>query len=50
MLDATNILNSCDNKLKSLSYARLILASKSIDLTDINLTNNKDLSQMSRTA
>jgi hypothetical protein len=50
MLDATNILNSRNNKLKSLSYARLILASESIDLTDINLTNDKNLSQMSRTA
>jgi hypothetical protein len=44
MLDVTNILNSCNNKLKSLSYARLILASKSINLTNINLTNNEDLS------
>jgi uncharacterized protein YjbI with pentapeptide repeats len=39
MLNATNILNSRDNKPKSLSYARLILASKSISLTNINLTN-----------
>jgi hypothetical protein len=44
MLDVTNILNSCNNKLKSLLYARLILASKSINLTNINLTNDKDLS------
>jgi hypothetical protein len=44
MLDATNILNGCDNKLKSLLYARFILASKSIDLTNINLTNDEDLS------
>jgi hypothetical protein len=50
MLDATNILNSYNNKLKSPSYARLILASKSIGLTNINLTNDKNLSQMSRTA
>jgi hypothetical protein len=44
MLDATNILNSCNNKLKSPSYARLIPASKSINLTNINLTNDEDLS------
>jgi hypothetical protein len=44
MLDVTNILNSCNNKPKSLSYARLILASKSIKLTNINLTNDEDLS------
>jgi hypothetical protein len=44
MLDATNILNGCDNKLKSPSYARLIPASESINLTDINLTNDEDLS------
>jgi hypothetical protein len=50
MLDATNILNRRDNKLKSLLYARLIPASKSINLTNINLTNDKDLSRMSRTA
>jgi hypothetical protein len=50
MLDATNILNGCDNKLKSPLYARLIPASKSIDLTDIDLTNDEDLSRMSRTA
>jgi hypothetical protein len=50
MLDATNILNGRNNKPKSPSYARLIPASKSIDLTDINLTNDEDLSRMSRTA
>ena len=50
MLDATNILNSRDNKPKSLSYAGLVLASKSINLTGIDLTNDKDLSRMSRTA
>ena len=44
MLDATNILNSRNNKPKSLLYAGLVLASKSINLTRINLTNNKDLS------
>jgi hypothetical protein len=44
MLDVTNILNSRNNKLKSSSYARLILASMSIKLTNINLTNDKDLS------
>jgi prephenate dehydratase len=50
MLDVTNILNSRDNKPKSLLYARLILASKSINLTNINLTNDKNLSRISRTA
>jgi short-subunit dehydrogenase len=50
MLDATNILNGRDNKLKSPSYARLIPASESIDLTDIDLTSDEDLSRMSRTA
>jgi hypothetical protein len=44
MLDVTNILNSRNNKLKSLLYARLILVSKSINLTNINLTSDKDLS------
>jgi hypothetical protein len=44
ILDATNILNSCNNKLKSLLYAGLIPASKSINLTDIDLTNDEDLS------
>jgi hypothetical protein len=44
MLDATNILNGRDNKPKSLSYAGFIPASESIDLTDINLTNDEDLS------
>jgi hypothetical protein len=44
MLDATNILNSYNNKLKSPLYARLILASKSINLTNINLTNDEDVS------
>jgi hypothetical protein len=43
MLDATNILNSCNNKPKSPSYATLILAYKSINLTDINLPNDEDL-------
>jgi hypothetical protein len=42
MLDVTNILNSCNNKLKSPLYARLILVSKSINLTNINLTNDKN--------
>jgi hypothetical protein len=50
MLDATNILNGRNNKPKSPLYAGLILASESIDLTDIDLTNDEDLSQMSRTA
>ena len=50
ILDATNILNSCNNKLKSLLYTGLVLVSKSINLPRINLTNNKDLSRMSRTA
>ena len=50
MLDATNILNSCNNKLKNLLYDQLILAAKSINLTKINLTNDEDLSCMSRTA
>ncbi|KAF1935651.1 hypothetical protein EJ02DRAFT_428232 [Clathrospora elynae] len=50
MLDATNILNSRDNKPKSPLYAGLIPASESIDLTGIDLTNNKDLSQMLRMA
>jgi hypothetical protein len=50
MLDATNILNGRDNKPKSPSYAGLIPASESIDLTDIDLTNDEDLSRMSRTA
>jgi hypothetical protein len=44
MLNATNILNSRNNKPKSPLYARLILASKSIKLTNDNLTNDKDLS------
>ena len=44
MLDATNILNSRNNKPKSPSYAGLIPASKSIDLTNIHLTNDEDLS------
>jgi hypothetical protein len=44
MLDVTNILNSRDNKPKSSSYARFILASKSFNLTNINLTNDEDLS------
>jgi hypothetical protein len=43
MLDATNILNSRDNKLKSPLFARLVLVSKSINPTNINLTNNKNL-------
>jgi hypothetical protein len=43
MLDATNILKSCNNKPKSPSYARLLLAFKSIKLTNINLTIDKDL-------
>jgi hypothetical protein len=50
MLDATNILNGRNNKPKSPSYAGLIPASESIELTDINLTNDEDLSRMSRTA
>ncbi|KAI2478963.1 hypothetical protein Ptr902_09929 [Pyrenophora tritici-repentis] len=50
MLDATNILNGRDNRPKSPSYAGLIPASESIDLTDIDLTNDEDLSRMSRTA
>jgi hypothetical protein len=44
MLDATNILNSCNNKSKSPPYARLILASKFINLTNINLTNDENFS------
>ncbi|KAF1935840.1 hypothetical protein EJ02DRAFT_448389 [Clathrospora elynae] len=50
MLDATNILNGRDNKPKIPSYAGLIPASESIDLSGIDLTNNEDLSQMLRTA
>ncbi|KAF1941093.1 hypothetical protein EJ02DRAFT_492945 [Clathrospora elynae] len=50
MLNATNILNGCDNKPKSPSYASLIPASKSIDLTELDLTNDEDISRMSRTA
>jgi hypothetical protein len=50
MLDATNIFNGRNIKPKSPSYAGLIAASESIDLTDIDLTNDEDLSRMSRTA